>query len=401
MKIDKEQRYVFAISGGVDSMLLLYYAKELGIKGVVAHVNYGVRDTAQRDTDLVLEVAKQYGYPVEVHYALPIEQGNFQAVAREVRYRFFMQLAKQFHCSGVLVAHHEDDVLETYLMQRQSKRQCDYYGIKAVTKVQGLTIYRPLLEYSKQAILNLAQTLHIRYFDDESNFKQDYTRNKIRHQQVARLNQTQRQQLLDEIAKKNQEQTKLQQAIKTLDVHEVLRTQLLQKPIELQQAILVKMMKNNNIHNLKMQKIEDITKLLYNEKNWSYTLDAHHTFHHSYGRLFIVSHQEEYQYQIRNLQEGIYGDVQFLKKGTLREGLFVEESELPLTLRNYQPKDRIELSFGSKRLSRWFIDQKIPPNERKRWPVLLNNKGEVIFVVGIGANITHFSYNPNVFMVKW
>jgi tRNA(Ile)-lysidine synthase len=86
--------------------------------------------------------------------------------------------------------------------------------------------------------------------------------------------------------------------------------------------------------------------------------------------------------------------------GKTIEGISVKDDEWPITIRNYREGDSIKLRFGTKKISRWFIDRKIPINERKLWPIVLNNKNEVIMVPGIGCNISHYTIKPNIFVIK-
>ena len=86
--------------------------------------------------------------------------------------------------------------------------------------------------------------------------------------------------------------------------------------------------------------------------------------------------------------------------GKTIEGISVKDDEWPITIRNYQPGDSIQLRIGTKKVNRWFIDRKIPVYQRKVWPVVLNNKNKVIMVPGIGCDINHYTIKPNIFVIK-
>ena len=107
-------------------MTLLSLCVKQGISVVVSHVNYKKRDSADRDEHIVLDFCKKHGIICEV-CCPTYEEGNFQGWAREVRYAFYKQLCEKHHCDGVLLAHHQDDVLETYLMQMERGSQVDCY----------------------------------------------------------------------------------------------------------------------------------------------------------------------------------------------------------------------------------------------------------------------------------
>ena len=86
--------------------------------------------------------------------------------------------------------------------------------------------------------------------------------------------------------------------------------------------------------------------------------------------------------------------------GTGVEAVTLQATDWPITIRNAQPQDAIQLRFGVKKLNRWFIDRKIPKKERKLWPVVVNAAGNVILVPKIGCDIAHFSNNPTLFVLK-
>ena len=82
------------------------------------------------------------------------------------------------------------------------------------------------------------------------------------------------------------------------------------------------------------------------------------------------------------------------------QAITVTDEDFPLIVRTVQPRDTIELRFGTKKLNRWFIDRKVPLWDRDRWLVVENAKKNVIFVPKIGCDINHYSTKPNLFMVE-
>lgn len=84
----------------------------------------------------------------------------------------------------------------------------------------------------------------------------------------------------------------------------------------------------------------------------------------------------------------------------MKEGITLSAEDFPITIRNVRAGDAIAFKFGHKKIHRYFIDEKIPYEERISWPVVVNKQGEVIFVCNLGSNITHFTNKPNLFVVK-
>ena len=145
--LDKTQTYIIGVSGGADSMALLNMCKEHNLNIIVAHMNYLKRESANRDEQIVIDYCEKNHIKCEVKHQLEPCNENFQAFARKKRYAFYEQLMKKYQASKVLLAHHLDDHIETYLLQQQRNSQSDYYGIAKEVYVHNCLIYRPLLKY--------------------------------------------------------------------------------------------------------------------------------------------------------------------------------------------------------------------------------------------------------------
>lgn len=111
-------------------MALLDMCRKEGLRLVVAHMNYQKRDTANRDMELVRSYCAHFHIPFEARLQTKRCVGNFQAFAREERYRMYQELLKQYDASAVLLAHHLDDHLETYLMAKERGSMKEYLGIQ-------------------------------------------------------------------------------------------------------------------------------------------------------------------------------------------------------------------------------------------------------------------------------
>ncbi len=177
------KKYLAAISGGPDSMALLYkYWRKIA---VVCSVNYNKRENSILDNQIVEEFCKQH----QITYCLlnvteqmydEVSSNNFQDVARVIRYNFFEKIAAQYHLYNLLVAHQETDNLETAYMQQQRKSQALYYGIKKNSNYHNLVITRPLLKYSKKELQEFCDQKKIPYAIDYTNDLDMYERNRVR-----------------------------------------------------------------------------------------------------------------------------------------------------------------------------------------------------------------------------
>src|ERR1700753_777516 len=125
----KNKLHILAISGGPDSMFLLDNMRNSGYSLVVAHVNYKKRPESDQEEKLVKNYCQKYFLPCEVYQVQDSEynsKSNFQDQARKIRYNFFQNLADKYQTNYIVVAHHFDDHLETYLLQNQRKSLVDY-----------------------------------------------------------------------------------------------------------------------------------------------------------------------------------------------------------------------------------------------------------------------------------
>lgn len=403
--MSKENRYIIGVSGGSDSMALLHMLTKEGNNLIVAHVNYQKRATAQRDQELVEHFCRKHNLIFELCIADDYQEGNFQNWAREKRYQFFRELAEKYQAQGVFIAHQLDDLLETYLMQQKRKSIPFYWGLKKEVEIDGLGIIRPLLQYEKKELVEYCIEHHIEYGEDESNATDAYERNRIRHTKIDSMDKVEKLELLKEIEEKNEllkkQQEEIEQAITTLQPVNLEAYQNYPEVIRLE-ALRKWFLKNQiDSRHFSSKHLLEIDKLLLKGDNVEYPLKEGYIFFISYQEIGISKKEEiSYQYFI---SQGEYLDTPYFKvtsSGNSFESVTVSEEEYPLMIRNWKPGDSIQMRYGTKKIKRWFIDHKISVFERQKWPVVLNKQGEIILVPGIGCNITHFSNNPSLFVIK-
>ena len=174
------EQVVLAVSGGLDSMVLLDRATREGLQGVVAHVNYGLRggDSAA-DARLVAREAARRGWPCRVaHRAVPRE--NLQAEARRVRYAWMEGLG-----AWVVTAHHAEDQAETVLLHLV--RAADPVAAVAGMPARRGRVLRPMLAWPRAELRAWAEAHGVLWREDASNAEGKYLRNRIRHEVLPLL----------------------------------------------------------------------------------------------------------------------------------------------------------------------------------------------------------------------
>lgn len=188
-------KYVVAVSGGVDSMVLLDLLRQQPeLELVVAHFDHGIRPDSAKDLELVRRMARQYGLK------FVSEQGNLgpdtsEAAARAARYVFLRRVQKEKGARAIVTAHHQDDVLETAIinMFRGTGRK----GLTALTSRPD--VIRPLLECTKQDIQTYASAHGLIWREDTTNADERYLRNYIRHTILPRFSESDKRSLLGRI----------------------------------------------------------------------------------------------------------------------------------------------------------------------------------------------------------
>ncbi|MDR0834318.1 MAG: tRNA lysidine(34) synthetase TilS [Candidatus Symbiothrix sp.] len=178
-----QAKIIVGVSGGADSVVLLYVLQRLGYDCVAAHCNFHLRkEESDADEQLVYQLAADWKIPYyKEHFdtrQIAEQQGiSIEMAARNLRYAWFEQLRQQLEAEAIAVAHHEDDSIETMLINLI--RGTGIKGLTGISPKVGYVI-RPLLGVSKPAILHFAAEKTLPYRTDSSNLQDTFTRNKIR-----------------------------------------------------------------------------------------------------------------------------------------------------------------------------------------------------------------------------
>lgn len=182
--------YIVALSGGADSVALLLLLKEQGFRIHAAHCNFHLRgEESDRDEAFCVELCGRLGIELHrVHFDTKtyadLHHVSIEMAARELRYRWFEQLRQDIGAAAICVAHHQNDSVETILMNIIRGT-----GLRGLTGIQARNGYvlRPLLCVSRDEIERFLSERGQSYVTDSSNLTEDYMRNKIRLQVLPLL----------------------------------------------------------------------------------------------------------------------------------------------------------------------------------------------------------------------
>lgn len=383
---------VVACSGGPDSMALLDQLNKQGKDIVVAHVNYKHRDTADRDEKIVKEYCKKYDIPVRVLYPV-YEKGNFQAWARDVRYAFFEEVADEFDTKLLYVAHQMDDVIETYLFQKNRNMICDWYGLKEKSVRHGYQIIRPLLNFTKSELQQYCNDSGVSFGIDESNLTNHYTRNVIRHTQIEKMDRNEKEEWILKIQNENDfwqiKRAGIEDFLKNWngDVDSLLNQEDAWLCLDtfLFQALS---------HHFSRKYMEELCVQL--KGNVLIEIEDHLLERHN-EKLYLMPKPQNVYYTLNELEYKDYKEFSIMNQGQTIESFSVEASDFPLVVRHVKVNDVISMRFGNKNVHRFFVDRKICKIYRKYWLVVENNAGKVIFVPGLGCDVEHYLQNQQFY----
>lgn len=180
--LEPSSRICLAVSGGVDSMVLLDLASRSWPRAqmVVAHYHHNCRAGASEDQAFVARQADQRHLPF--HTATCPEQWEGkadEASLRRYRRKFLKKVAQETRCDWLFTAHHANDQLETLLMRLM--RGTGVEGLRSIPRRKGKWV-RPMLDLTREQILVYARKQKIRWREDESNQSDRYWRNRVRHE---------------------------------------------------------------------------------------------------------------------------------------------------------------------------------------------------------------------------
>jgi len=186
----KNDKLILAISGGADSVCLMHILLSLGYKLELAHCNFNLRGVeSNEDEDFVKKLSNIYKLKLHIQsfdtekYSIQ-NSLSVQMAARELRYKWFKKLKIKHDAKYIILAHHNDDDIETYFINLLRGT-----GIKGLLGIPIKKDYfiRPLINFSRSDIERYISINKLEYRDDSSNNSLKYLRNKIRHKLLPLL----------------------------------------------------------------------------------------------------------------------------------------------------------------------------------------------------------------------
>ena len=406
---------VVAVSGGIDSMVLLDLLASLRVRRklelVVAHVDHQRRRSSAEDARFVESRCKDYGIPFEMMRLEPAGSGNFHDRARKARYSFFLDVARRHGANKVALAHQADDQAETILMRIvRGAGLSGYAGMPRRSEADGIELVRPLLDVSRAEIAAYQAERELPYRDDESNAEDHYTRNRFRHHAmpaIAKENPRYLQKfaqfatyideacavvgrLADEFAAVSvaSEAGRVSfSASAFLRLEPAIRKEVVKRGFD--------RLTENAVELSHAQMLSAIGIIASSKPRGSYDLPAGCRIEKNYDIVAITRGDgADPAFSIPVPGFGRYplpnGSILFVGvKPDDIDGIHIElcynnlDFVFPMTVRTRRNGDRIAFAYGTKKLKDLFIDRKLPMDDRNRMPLLVGKGGEILWIIGL------------------
>lgn len=416
----KTDKIALGLSGGVDSIALFHLLvtkhKESYKELVAFHINHGLREQSYEEAEFVENFVKHYNvkfYKKELNMKDLVRDSHTseEMLARKLRYDAFEEMSSLEGGVKLITAHHKNDQVENILMRLLSGRSMDYnLMIEEKTTIGNLEVYRPLLNVLKADLEQYADKYDLKYYVDSTNFDTDYTRNNIRHNIVPLLNDVNAasfdnlinfssyyQNINTELKNKVLEDKNDYVITEEDGKVELNREKLLENTKEEIYFLLRDILANNfGIFDVKQRALFTIIEDLKNRNNnKSYDLKNNLKIISEYDSIYVHKIEKKcYNDKI----ELIIDEVDITKVYTFHQSNFLitttnnssevgfNKEDLPLIVTTKRDGDRIQRGKVSKKLSRLFIDEKIPKEIRDTLPVIRNKDG-ILGVLGINTKV--------------
>ncbi len=414
--IAEGEKVILALSGGIDSMVLMDLLLKAKVEFVAAHCNFHLRGEESNGDDwFVRRFAEKRGIQCFVkHFETEKYATNhgisIEMAARDLRYGWFEQLRQELGCDKIAVAHHADDQAETFFINLL--RGAGLNGLKGMKPHNGVII-RPLLWASREQIRKYAVENHIFWREDHTNVESVYLRNRIRNQLLP---------VFDELQPKARQG--LYKSLEHLSAeNELYRSLLKEKLVQIVE-------RDGEIQRLPYSKIikaevpEPVEGPTYSFqllfewlRQYGFNTDQCHFIFDAIGtgvgnqycstthrlvigrdelQLFEIKEDSNDEIQIEIGEEKILSPVHLcfsklektpdfvIDKSPIVAQLDFDKLKFPLTLRRWRHGDRFHPfgMKGSKLLSDFFVDQKFSEYQKQNVWLLASANNDILWVVG-------------------
>ena len=420
--LKKNQKIVVGVSGGQDSCVLLnlLLKSDLNLKIYVCHFNHMIRgNSSDSDQTFVQKICQKNSIPFytkkfDILRASRLLKAGIEVTGRSYRKRFFEEVATKTNSSLIVLGHHNNDQIETFLMRLI--RGSSPKGLTSMSILEGI-YFRPLLDITKVQIEEYSKNNNISWVQDETNSDESFTRNNIRKNLVPfffKLNPNFDKTLKNNLRHISEQNTFIDSHIKLLKKEFLLHTGNNDFILSLKKFNKLSMFEKKELlfsflsskvgkeTFISFKNITDIVALA-SSKNASgkFFLTSKIQIQKGYDFLFVqLDESTNNVYDIEINSEGSWEDkdliVQINKSQKTNAKFFnFSNNKINIKVRNFRNGDKIRIKNSyEKKLQDIFVDHKVPKFIRSKLPVFETN-GEIFYVYGLNVDTAFFTDKIN------
>lgn len=408
---------ICAVSGGADSVCMLHILTELqevfSLKLYVAHLNHCLRGKdADRDEEFVKKISEQYGLPfyskkVDVAKLSKELKQSCEETGRNARYEFFNELKTTLNADKIATAHNADDNIETVLMRLI--RGTDLKGLTGISSANDFDVIRPILCLKRSEIEDYINCKGLDFVTDETNFENDFSRNKIRNIIIPsikkELNESFSDVFLAEIENFNDANDYVEKNVdlifrKLAKIHSSYISYDVDKLMQYDKYIVKRIIKKSIFELTQKNTVNKLCNVVYDSlsNDTQISINEELDCYIKYGKLFFVTKNifSEFLYEIPDV--GVYKipecNIAINVEYTNEKPMYSDKNILyidiafPFIVRSRKDGDKISLSDGcNKKIKDILIDEKIPSFLRNGYPVF-EKDGTIFWLSGIRDNVS-------------
>ncbi len=407
---NRDDIIVVGCSSGPDSMalmdMLLTIREKYSLKLICAHVNHNVRVESKLEEEYIREYCLENNLIFETMKIEKYGDDNFENEARNIRYHYFEELVNKYNANYLMTAHHGDDLIETILMRMvRGSNLGGYAGFKEYVDMGNYYLVRPLIFFTKEELVDYDLTYHIKYFNDSSNKKSVYTRNRYRKKVLPFLKEEEK-----NVHKKFLKFSRILQEVSLFvnkERDKVLKKVIKNGKISIEKFLEIDLFLQKEILYYLMQEFYQDDLILINDRHIELIFSVIKTKRSnmvvdlpngvqaikSYDVFYLKREMEELTcYEIELSEYAKLPNGHSIKKVDFIEDnsnnicrLSSDEIVLPLVVRTRKFGDKIYLKGieGSKKIKDIFIDCKIPLESRDMWPIVEDGLGRIVWIPGL------------------
>ena len=395
--MDPGDRVICAVSGGADSMALLFglylLREKLDIALEAAHFNHCLRGKeSDEDAQFVRTFCQRLEIPLhECAEAVQAGDKGLEAAARTARYGFLMKLDGK-----IATAHTANDNAETVLMHLI--RGTGLKGLGAIAPKRERLV-RPMLEITRQEVLAFLEEYHVAYRTDSSNLEDQFLRNRLRHHVLPLLEQ-ENPRFAQNTSAMALRLRRDEQALQSISIPEypLKVSDLRQRHPAVRARILERFLKDHGVREPEAEHLALAESLVFSERpSAKAKFPGDVWVRREYDLLVAADDSAIPQQQILPCPGSVqYGD--YILSCTAAEeiintlNVFTISVQGTLVVRCRMSGDRLFTAAGHKSLKKLYIDRKIPADMRVHIPVLADDQG-VAAVVGFGPDKEHIAHS--------